>query len=100
MPTLTMADNKTLDLEIHGAISKIKGGKAPGPDGIPIEFYKKLAVKLTPLLCKVFTEALQRVSLPPTMTEAVISFQKETGTLGPIRIYLWSTTIWKSPTPV
>ena len=45
-------------------------GKAPGPDGFPIEFFKKCTHKLSPLLKEVYCEALELKSLPPTMTQA------------------------------
>lgn len=45
--------------EIERAIKTSKSGKSPGPDGYPIEFYKAFSVKLVPLLCEVYEEALQ-----------------------------------------
>lgn len=47
--------------------------KAPGMDGYPVEFYKKFKVQLAPLLLAVFTESLERGSLPPTFSQASIS---------------------------
>ncbi|XP_055011901.1 myotubularin-related protein 5-like [Boleophthalmus pectinirostris] len=59
--------------EIDNAIRKMKSGKAPGPDGYPIEFFKTFASKLAPLLLKVFRESLDNKVLPTTMTQATIS---------------------------
>lgn len=78
MPTVTPRDRTVLDncitaAEIDQAIGKMKCGKAPGPDGFPIEFKKKFRTKLVPLLKEVYSEALERKSLPPTMTQAMIS---------------------------
>lgn len=78
MPTVGQQDGADLDssisvAEIDRAIKRMKSGKAPGPDGFPIEFFKKFSGKLTPLLKNVYTEALERETLPPTMTQATIS---------------------------
>lgn len=78
MPAVGPQDRMDLDndisaAEIDRAITKMKSGKAPGPDGFPIEFFKKFSGKLTPLLKEVYAEALEHESLPPTMTQATIS---------------------------
>lgn len=78
IPTVGRQDRADLDsnisaAEIDQAIKIMKSGKAPGPDGFPIEFIKKFSFKLTPLLKNVYTEALERKTLPPTMTQATIS---------------------------
>jgi hypothetical protein len=44
--------------EIANAISQSPNGKAPGPDGIPSEFYKKYSDILTPPLMKLFNDIL------------------------------------------
>ena len=47
VPTIVTADHNELlcapvtKSEIHNAVSEMKSGKTPGPDGIGIEFYKK-----------------------------------------------------------
>lgn len=78
LPRLSSVEAASLDgdiseIAISQAITLMSSGKAPGPDGFPIEFYKKFSVQLLPVLCKVYAEALQRGSLPPTMSQAVIS---------------------------
>lgn len=78
LPRLSSAEAASLDgdiseIEIGQAITLMNSGKAPGPDGFPIEFYKTFSVQLLPVLCKVYAEALQLGSLPPTMSQAVIS---------------------------
>ena len=45
--TVTAGHNELLSApvtksEMHNAISEMKSGKTPGPDGIGIEFYKML----------------------------------------------------------
>lgn len=59
-------------VEITNSINAMQSNKAPGPDGFPIEFYKKFASKLTPLLLAMFNESLERGTLPPTLTQASI----------------------------
>ena len=66
-------DGGISETEINQAITSMGSGKAPGPDGFPIEFYKKFSDQLAPLLCKVYAEALRLGSLPPTMSQAIIS---------------------------
>lgn len=78
IPSVTPNDRSDLDntistAEILQAIRKMKSGKAPGPDGFSIEFFKKFADNLAPLLKEVYREALESKSLPPTMTQATIS---------------------------
>ncbi len=78
MPSLDQDDINALEepltqAEIERAIKTSKSGKSPGPDGCPIKFYKAFSVKLVPLLCKVYEEALQRKTLPLIMTQATIS---------------------------
>ncbi len=55
----------------------MKSGKAPGPDGFIILFYKKFSHKLYPILKDVFTEIIDYHQLcpellPPTMSQAFI----------------------------
>lgn len=59
--------------EIKRAIASSKNNNAPGPDGIPSEFYKKFSEILCPYLHKTFTQALADKILPPTLTEAIIT---------------------------
>ena len=46
VPQLTASDNAILvapftEKEVFEAISQMENNKAPGPDGFPVEFYKK-----------------------------------------------------------
>lgn len=59
--------------EIVKVITHLKSGKAPGPDGFPIEFYKKFSAKVAPILLEVYEECFNNGTLPPTMTQAIIS---------------------------
>lgn len=40
--------------DLYDAMKSMNSGKAPGPDGIPIEFYKKFKQKLAQLLLDMF----------------------------------------------
>lgn len=78
MPSLNLSDKSKLEgciteMEIDSAIKRMKPGKAPGPDGFPIEFFKTFGSKLIPLLLKVFEEILVEKRQPPIMTQASIS---------------------------
>ena len=46
--------------EIADSVKLMQGGKAPGPGGYPIEFFKKFADKLIPLLLDMFNDSLNR----------------------------------------
>lgn len=51
LPTLSPDDALSLegnisDQEIEGAIKAMNNSKAPGPDGLPLEFYKNSPIKL------------------------------------------------------
>lgn len=48
-------------------------GKAPGPDGLLIEFYKVLSPRLVPILKQVFDKAFSAGHLPHSFLEAYIS---------------------------
>jgi len=66
-------DSKILSEEITQAINSMQNGKTPGPDGLPVEFYKTFSAKLSPFLCKLFEEILVIKKLPHTMTQATIT---------------------------
>lgn len=59
--------------EIVKVITRLKSGKAPGPDGFPIKFYKKFSAKVASILLEVYEECFNNEALPPTMTHAIIS---------------------------
>lgn len=54
--------------EVSSAISAMRNGKSPGPDGFPIDFYKKFLDQLTPLLLDMFIDALSQGKLPHSVT--------------------------------
>lgn len=66
LPTLSEEKQKeiggdiTLE-EVQQAIRKISSGKAPGNDGLPIDFYKEFIDLLAPRLVTVFQDAVKGV---------------------------------------
>lgn len=77
-------DNLRLDAaltisEIKEAIHSMNSGKSPGPDGYPVEFYKKLSDQLAPLLLEMFNYLFIRGTLPPTLMQASISLINKKG---------------------
>lgn len=65
--------------ELQEALQCMNSGKAPGPDGIPVEFYKKFAGKLMPHLLEVFNESLEKGILPPSLRAALITLVLKPG---------------------
>lgn len=59
--------------EISQAIQNINSGKVPGPDGLPIEFYKTFKEKLLIPLINMFEESYQTGTFPPSLRLAVIT---------------------------
>ena len=59
--------------EISRAICAMQSGKCPGPDGYPIEFYKKFSDQLAPLLLEMLNESFTNSCLPPTLRQTSIS---------------------------
>lgn len=78
IPTLEQDDTETLEKpldtqEIEAAIKDMQTGKTPGPDGFPVEFYKKFASQLIPLLLNMFNHSFEQSYLPQSLTEALIT---------------------------
>jgi hypothetical protein len=77
--------------ELELAMKKSKPGKAPGPDGLPLEIYRHLCELLAPILCRVYgavwslgdTEAADPASLEgealAKFLEGAISIMYKTG---------------------
>lgn len=78
LPRVPANDNHILDapltiLEIKEAITTMNSGKSPGPDGYPVEFFKKFSTQLAPLLLEMFNYSYRNGSLPTSLTQASIS---------------------------
>uniref|UniRef100_A0A673FPW0 Reverse transcriptase domain-containing protein n=1 Tax=Sinocyclocheilus rhinocerous TaxID=307959 RepID=A0A673FPW0_9TELE len=59
--------------ELIQAATSLQCGKCPGPDGYPVEFYKKFMNKLAPILIEMYNESLKLLKLPQTLNQASIS---------------------------
>lgn len=59
--------------EIWHAIQSMPSGKAPGPDGFPLEFYKQFWPELSPILMQVMNNIFEKNSLPESWSLAIIS---------------------------
>lgn len=68
-----ICDSPITSQEVADAINHLKCNKSPGSDGITAEFYKHFSDPLTPFLFEVYKESLTNMSLPPSMTQGVIS---------------------------
>ena len=72
-------DGGLLVEEIKVAISRMANDKALGPDGLPIEFYKKNIDWIVPYLLSVYEEAFDRGSLGPKLNAGVIKLIPKEG---------------------
>ncbi|CAJ0950036.1 unnamed protein product [Ranitomeya imitator] len=84
LPVLSSAQQTFMDAEftleeVEQAITDMASGKAPGPDGFPVELYRKYRGILAPLLLKVFNEIWKGGCLPDTFYEAHIILLKKEG---------------------
>lgn len=59
--------------EVLEAITSLKSGKAPGPDGLCPEFYKKLSHLIVEPLTDMFLDSFENGHLPPTLNLANIT---------------------------
>ncbi|KAF7655957.1 hypothetical protein LDENG_00047860, partial [Lucifuga dentata] len=67
------------ETEIKETILKLKNNKTPGIDGFPGEYYKTFVNELTPVLCKTYNYALEKVDPPKSWSEAIISVIRKEG---------------------
>src|SRR3954468_3017189 len=66
-------DKDITTAEVEEAISSSASGSAPGPDGLPFEFYKQFSKELAPFLALLFNEAFSSGSLPLSFPQSRIS---------------------------
>lgn len=65
--------------EINAALSRLKPGKAVGPDGFSSQWYRTLRADLVPILLKSFNYILQEGEISPSWREATISIIPKEG---------------------
>ncbi len=78
LPTVKIDQKNNLDKplqlkEIEDSIKAMQSGKAPGPDGFPVEFYKNNSSQLSPLLFNMFNHSFDQSKLPSSLTQAHIT---------------------------
>ncbi len=56
--------------EIMDSVKSLQSGKSPSLDGLGIEFYKKFANQITPLLHRLYSHSVASKKLLPTLYEA------------------------------
>uniref|UniRef100_A0A670Z4I1 Reverse transcriptase domain-containing protein n=1 Tax=Pseudonaja textilis TaxID=8673 RepID=A0A670Z4I1_PSETE len=75
-------------MELSQALKKQNNGKAPGPDGFPVEFYKTFQESLCIPLLEVMNEVMLKKIIPKTWSEAYITLiPKEEADLLQIKNY-------------
>lgn len=71
--------------ELQGALQSMQSGKAPGIDGLPVEFYKAFWPVIGPDLLDVLRDSLRRGRLPLSGRRAVLTLLPKKGDLQDIR---------------
>uniref|UniRef100_A0A670ZBU0 Uncharacterized protein n=1 Tax=Pseudonaja textilis TaxID=8673 RepID=A0A670ZBU0_PSETE len=69
----TMLEGNITMMELTEALKKQNVGKAPGPDGLPVEFYKTFQEILNLHLLEVMNEVMSKKRIPKTWSEAYIT---------------------------
>ncbi|KAK3570801.1 hypothetical protein QTP86_026341, partial [Hemibagrus guttatus] len=90
LPQLTEETNASLKGavsmgELHKALQSMKAGKAPGIDGLPVDFYKSLWEVVGEDVLLVLNESLAGGSLPVSCRRAVLALLPNKGDLTDIK---------------
>lgn len=72
-------DAEITEEEISRAINNMRSGKKAGPDGFPIDFYKKFKSKLMKPLLEMYQESLSKGNLPKSITGSLIILLPKSG---------------------
>lgn len=85
-PQVAAETNRKLEVqptlhELHAALMSFQNGRAPGMDGLPVEFYKDFWSVMGEDLLEVVTDSLQRGLLPLSCRRAVITLLPKKGDL-------------------
>ncbi|KAM9316655.1 proto-oncogene tyrosine-protein kinase ROS [Gastrophryne carolinensis] len=83
-PELAPEDREALDSpitidEVRNAMRALPGRKAPGPDGLPAEWYKQGMDRIAPRLWEVLKQALDSGGLPASFHEAHVALIHKEG---------------------
>ena len=90
LPTVSAEDNRELEgplteAEVFAALQSLQGGKAPGIDGLPSEFYRTFWPELKDDMLGVFSESFEDLSLPQSCRRAVLTLLPKKGDLQDIK---------------
>ncbi|KAK3532270.1 hypothetical protein QTP86_014287, partial [Hemibagrus guttatus] len=90
LPKASSEDNAALEgplvlEELHAVLNTMPGGKAPGIDGLPVEFYKFFWKELGKDLLEVLEESCRESCLPLSSRRAVITLLPKKGDLQNIK---------------
>ncbi|KAJ3599845.1 hypothetical protein NHX12_033799 [Muraenolepis orangiensis] len=77
--TNVMLDTDLSLEELHTALMSLGNGKAPGIDGLPVEFYKSFWPIVGEDLLEVFRDSLQKGQLPLSCRRAAITLLQKRG---------------------
>lgn len=73
--------------ELYKALQKMESGKAPGIDGLPVDFYKSFWSDLKEDLLEVLNESLAEGQLPVSCRRAVLTLLPKKGDLTEIKCW-------------
>lgn len=59
--------------EIMESIEALKNNKSPGTDGLTDELYKHFSLELAPFLLKTYLESISSETLPPTLSQGLLT---------------------------
>lgn len=76
-----MLEGPLLATELYAALQSMEGGKAPGIDGIPVEFYREFWSVIGEDLLTVFYESFKDRNLPLSCRRAVLTLLPKKGDL-------------------
>ncbi|KAK3537880.1 hypothetical protein QTP70_022160, partial [Hemibagrus guttatus] len=87
LPKVSSEDNAALEgpLVLEAALNTMPGGKAPGIDGLPVEFYKFFWKELGEDLLEVLEESCRERCLPLSSRRVVITLLPKKGDLQDIK---------------
>ena len=90
LPKVSGETNKELEAlltseEVYAALQSMQGGRAPGIDGLPPEFFKVFWSELNEDLLEVFNESFKDSCLPQSSRRAVLTLLPKKGDLQEIK---------------
>ena len=59
--------------EVHKAITGMKKGRTPGPDGLPIEFYQAVWPDIKEVLYNSYVQSYEKMSMNPSAMEGILN---------------------------